>query len=77
MSNKAIIDHSGNAIASVIVDTRPMAYAMLSCLHATGRFSDEEMNHMLRSFESLSLTDGHTRFYHNENNPNSVRLFGG
>ncbi|HET7627897.1 MAG TPA: hypothetical protein VFK44_05855 [Bacillales bacterium] len=51
---KALVNESGNADVSVYVDTTPIAFAMLCCLHASGKFSDKEMRHMFQAFQELN-----------------------
>lgn len=75
MERKAMIDRSGNAVAAVFVDTLPMAYAMLACLHATGRFSDREVNDMLSDLNTMALTNGNVRFFKSQNRPERARLY--
>ncbi|GGE32461.1 hypothetical protein GCM10011391_08930 [Pullulanibacillus camelliae] len=69
------VNQSGNAIVTVQVDTRPFAYAMLSSLYASGRFSIQELNAMLDTFQSLDATNGQTRFYEGENTLHNLNLY--
>jgi hypothetical protein len=75
LERKAMIDRSGNAVAAVFVDTLPMAYAMLACLHATGRFSDREVNDMLNDLNTMTLSKGNVRYFKSENRPQRARLY--
>ncbi|WP_077614413.1 hypothetical protein [Caenibacillus caldisaponilyticus] len=75
MERKAMIDRSGNAVAAVFVDTLPMAYAMLACLHATGRFSDREVNEMLTDLNTMTSSKGNVRFFKSKNRPERVHLY--
>ncbi|WP_139822826.1 hypothetical protein [Tuberibacillus sp. Marseille-P3662] len=74
MEQQAKVNESGNSHVYVEVDTRPMAYAMLSTMHATGRFSDDEMNEMVSNMRLLN-SENSVKFYSSENDPKRARLF--
>ncbi|TCP19764.1 hypothetical protein EV207_15822 [Scopulibacillus darangshiensis] len=74
MKQIASINDSANSHVTVTVDTRPMAYAMLSCLYATGRFNDNEINDMVSAFEDMG-EGNKTRYYKGKNDPSHAKLF--
>lgn len=74
MKQLASVNYSGNSQVTVKVDTRAMAYAMMSCLYATGRFDDNEINDMMRTFEDMD-TDKRVKFYKGKNKLGNAKVF--
>ncbi|MCP1306841.1 hypothetical protein [Paenibacillus tyrfis] len=51
-SVKQSVSHSGNSHVTVIVDTTPIAYAMVLCFYGSGKLSPVELNSFLAKFKS-------------------------
>lgn len=72
----AEVRESGNSHVYVHVDTRAIAFAMLACLHATGRFSDDEMNTMTHMLNQNNLSALNSqRYFTSPNRLENVRMF--
>lgn len=44
------VSHSGNSHVTVIVDTTPIAYAMILCFYGSGKLGPAELNSFLAKF---------------------------
>lgn len=57
MEQWAKVEDSGNANVVVYVDTTAIAYAMVSCLAATGQLSEKEIHDTVRQLNTMLEND--------------------
>lgn len=52
MTTTSKIEGSGNSSVTVVIDTTPIAYALLFC-HNSGKVSPDELNRLVDKFEEM------------------------
>lgn len=57
MEQWAAVDRSGNSNVMVYVDTTAIAYAMVSCLAATGQLNAEDVKNTIQQLNTMLQND--------------------